>query len=1219
MEKNEYDNDLVDFMQETIAADNYRDLAARVLKSTAKRLSADIGTLWRAVKYGDEFKLILAGTYNVEFLPKEEEPTYTIPAPTVKNEEIQGLTAWIAVRKRLLKIETPNQLNDPNTSWAGCHAGKWDNMQFWTDNKFGSLIGYPLTLNDKLLGVIKLERYKSSQPFSNSDCDRGKKLAKLIIISLKGMIARENQEKKRQESLRELSSMLRTADSASYYDNIVRFIAKILEADICTLWLYEKGKKVLTLASQFGLNPAVVKTVEDYSLPEADYVTDKEIKGLTVWTFIRNRPFYAHNWEKLSSHPSHIGKWDNAQWNSKPREEFGCLYSLPLYLEDYPIGVIKIERRKKNGYRPFDEVERSTLDHIAVMVSLAPPLKAGIKGLKDSLSSLIKLGTIRDKQEVLHAIADEAANLIGSKHCEIYTLDDTGENITLNTFINAPDGLTKTKINVPYRKGEGLTGWVFKTGKPLNIKNIKDFENSKKLTDEELSNISDGTELNEDSDRIIQWSDKSKRYPCVDQFLEVPFIAVPIKSKIGEILGVLRVIEPKKKRAFTRDDMNLLLEFSKIISLILYNESQNSMIRFLIQFNKKSNQRAQFDFAVDEILKLVPGNGCSIFLKQSNRDRNQKIKLMHTSSEYLKVKEKQSHISAPIDMSYDIGEGKTGFVAANGHSLLINYYGRGHIQKKRMKYNYEKFSNYKNNKVEYLNDNNGQHVGIIRLFNKANQVTFSESEINDFLDFSSKYIVDEKGRCVSESGYPCETGINSHAPNFLGVPLKSKTGDIIGVLRIARTYNGGRFSYEELRLVESISGFLASALEIQEKLHILSDINSKITSFFGKDEILDEILRVITEILGYEFAAIQQLHHGMIKTVRVRQNSKFKNLGNMLHPAQNPENWLHAEHVRHPPSDERKDIHAYILDTKEAIVIKGFSDYFDKEIYKNNHHEELIRAFVPIIAYESTTGQQIEIGTLEVGHNIHRKDFIDYEELEMLKAVANQVAITIRNREQVWSKLLRECSHQMREYLTPQKSTVKRMINGLLGEINDIQKDRLQLVYSTILDQEVLVENLLDLVSLVQEQTSLNKTLFSLSKLTEEVVEVFSSEAKDKKLILDYDKPAEDIEIMADKNKIIQIIRNLIANAIKFTDNGMVSVCVRKFGKTCEVAISDTGPGVPKEFHKKIFEEFFRVDKTAKGTGLGLSIAKKYVEYHGGEIRFENQVPHGSSFIFTIP
>jgi signal transduction histidine kinase len=111
----------------------------------------------------------------------------------------------------------------------------------------------------------------------------------------------------------------------------------------------------------------------------------------------------------------------------------------------------------------------------------------------------------------------------------------------------------------------------------------------------------------------------------------------------------------------------------------------------------------------------------------------------------------------------------------------------------------------------------------------------------------------------------------------------------------------------------------------------------------------------------------------------------------------------------------------------------------------------------------------------------------------------------------------------------------------------------------------------------------------------------------------------------ADRDKVTQVLTNLIGNAIKFTpDAGRVILEIRPTdGSWLQVSITDTGPGIPPEESSKIFDEFYQMThpgrEKSKGVGLGLAISKKLVEMHGGTIRVDSVVGEGSSFSFTVP
>ena len=113
----------------------------------------------------------------------------------------------------------------------------------------------------------------------------------------------------------------------------------------------------------------------------------------------------------------------------------------------------------------------------------------------------------------------------------------------------------------------------------------------------------------------------------------------------------------------------------------------------------------------------------------------------------------------------------------------------------------------------------------------------------------------------------------------------------------------------------------------------------------------------------------------------------------------------------------------------------------------------------------------------------------------------------------------------------------------------------------------------------------------------------------------------EDLPVLKlDSERILQALRNLIGNAVKFTpEGGRVRVTARPKGGGVEISVADTGPGIPAESLSAIFEKFRQAAPAAKGTGLGLAIVKQIITSHGGQVWAESQVGKGSTFIFVLP
>jgi signal transduction histidine kinase len=165
-----------------------------------------------------------------------------------------------------------------------------------------------------------------------------------------------------------------------------------------------------------------------------------------------------------------------------------------------------------------------------------------------------------------------------------------------------------------------------------------------------------------------------------------------------------------------------------------------------------------------------------------------------------------------------------------------------------------------------------------------------------------------------------------------------------------------------------------------------------------------------------------------------------------------------------------------------------------------------------------------------------------------------------------------------------------------------------------------MVTTLLDVSRMEAGQMPLNRQACDLAGLAREVVETFGVLKGQRRLTLDV--PSGPLSVHADRDVIQRVVANLIGNAVKFTpDGGRITVTLSRKDTLTRVAVTDTGPGIPAEFHKKVFEKFGQVDKEARrhSTGLGLTFCKLAVEAHGGQIGIESEVGKGSTFWFTLP
>lgn len=223
------------------------------------------------------------------------------------------------------------------------------------------------------------------------------------------------------------------------------------------------------------------------------------------------------------------------------------------------------------------------------------------------------------------------------------------------------------------------------------------------------------------------------------------------------------------------------------------------------------------------------------------------------------------------------------------------------------------------------------------------------------------------------------------------------------------------------------------------------------------------------------------------------------------------------------------------------------------------------------------------------------------------------------------SDFVSNVSHELRTPLTAVKGSVDNMLEGLTGLLNEKQIRYLTRIKLNADRLTRLINDILDLSKFEAGKIDLKPAVLPLVTLAKEVAEGLRSVAVDKLISLEVASPDVNVTAWADRDKVIQVLMNLIGNAVKFTPaHGKVSVSIERNGdEWVQASVADTGSGIPLEEANKIFDKFYQIAQVgkqkARGTGLGLAISKALVEMHGGRIWVESEVGRGSTFFFTLP
>jgi len=222
-----------------------------------------------------------------------------------------------------------------------------------------------------------------------------------------------------------------------------------------------------------------------------------------------------------------------------------------------------------------------------------------------------------------------------------------------------------------------------------------------------------------------------------------------------------------------------------------------------------------------------------------------------------------------------------------------------------------------------------------------------------------------------------------------------------------------------------------------------------------------------------------------------------------------------------------------------------------------------------------------------------------------------------------YGEFLATVSHELRTPLTSIRGSLELAQGGAGGELSPEVKELIDVAVSNTKRLGRLVDDVLDLQKIDVGHLELQRTSCDLRRVLRETVEANRGYAEAFGIALALEEPAAPLIATADPDRIVQVLTNLISNAVKFSPaHGEVRIWGEARAKSAvRVWVADRGPGIPPELRDRVFERFAqaRGPHPVKGTGLGLSIARAIVEQHGGSIGFETDPDRGTKFYFELP
>ncbi len=344
---------------------------------------------------------------------------------------------------------------------------------------------------------------------------------------------------------------------------------------------------------------------------------------------------------------------------------------------------------------------------------------------------------------------------------------------------------------------------------------------------------------------------------------------------------------------------------------------------------------------------------------------------------------------------------------------------------------------------------------------------------------------------------------------------------------------------------------------------------------------------------------------------------------------------LHSVTQKWPPEftvtyrARRKDGHYIWLETT-CQTITDPSSGIDKEIIAVSRNvTERIEAEEALKEARNELERRVEERTAELAraNAILRGEITERMRIEAeLQAYSEELRATneaLAHMDKLKDEFLANTSHELRTPLNGIIGIAESMLDGAAGALSPKQMYNLSIVVSSGRKLARLVNDILDFAKLKHQELDLDLKPVDLRAVTA-VVFTLAQPLADRKRVQLLNRIAPDVPLVkADETRVQQVMHNLVGNAIKFTEEGTVTVAASAQDDMLVITVSDTGIGIPAEKFESIFESFEQVDasttRTYGGTGLGLSISKQLVELHGGSIWVESEVGQGSHFYFSLP
>ena len=350
-----------------------------------------------------------------------------------------------------------------------------------------------------------------------------------------------------------------------------------------------------------------------------------------------------------------------------------------------------------------------------------------------------------------------------------------------------------------------------------------------------------------------------------------------------------------------------------------------------------------------------------------------------------------------------------------------------------------------------------------------------------------------------------------------------------------------------------------------------------------------------------------------------------------------------TDELRRSAVDERNKTMAIIENLTDGVILLNKKKQIEiinspaTELFNIGKKEAIGKCFVDLLDIENIPEIKKILIDKDRIRNIYREEVATLDSLHLeitsvlLKDEIEEKGFLIIIHDVTKEKLIEKmktefvsvAAHQLRTPLSAIKWTIRMILDGDAGEINEEQRELLEQTYISNERMIRLINDLLDVSRIEEGRLLYDQKDARIEDVIDSVIEASQEMLRNKNMVLEVNKK-ETPKVRIDKEKIGVVIQNLLENAIKYTEQGgKIKITLDNDEKNVIFKIEDSGVGIPKSQQDRIFTKFFRAENVTRmetnGTGLGLYTTKNIVQAHKGQIWFESEENKGTTFYFTIP